>query len=187
MDNFKKVVNMTTAIVFVAAFLLGYGVSSRIINRDRARENNAQETAQNTLGYEEEIDAASSLAQISEAIMGDSTAIITADDQPAGDAVAVAAKIAQAGWIAVHEDAGGKSGNILGAQFFPKGDHLGKITLLRETEAGKKYYIMLHADNGLPTQAGDRAFDYKQDMPIKNATGEPITDAFMAIGGTTAQ
>ena len=168
MDNIKKVFSMTTAIVFVVAFLLGYGTSARIVNRDRTSDA-AQKTAQSDVAI------VSSLADISAAGMAMSTAnAITADDQPAGTAVAVKVTAEKEAWAVVHEDAGGKPGNILGAQMFPAGTHLGTITLLRETAAGKKYYAMLHADDG------DRAFDYGADQPLMNEAEEPIMTAFTA-------
>lgn len=166
MDNIKKAANMTTIIVFIVAFLLGYGTSARIVNRNRAGAPTAQETIR--------MDTVNSLADISAAGMEGINTIVT-DDQPAGVAVAITVKIEKESWIAIHEDAGGNPGKILGAQIFPAGEHMGKIELLRGTEAGKKYYAMLHADNG------DRVFDYRVDLPITNESEEPVTDAFTAI------
>lgn len=175
MDNVKKTLNATTVTVFIIAFLLGYGTSSRIVNRDQGGEPAPQETAEN-----KEVQPELSLAQIS-ATLGDQTSLVAADDQPAGEAVAVAVKIQKEAWAAVHEDASGKPGKILGAQFFPAGNHLGKVTLLRATEAGKKHYVMLHTDDG------DRAFDYQKDMPLKDAAGKTIMDVFTATAGAVAQ
>ncbi len=168
---------MTTVIVFIVAFLLGYGTSARIVNRNRAGTPAPQETAQT-----DNTKQVSSLADVSAAIIDTNTAnSITADDQPAGTMVAIAVKTEKEAWVAVHEDANGKPGNILGAQIFPAGTHLGKINLLRGTESGKKYYAMLHADDG------DRAFDYTTDLPLKDMAGEPIMHAFMATAAAPTQ
>lgn len=171
----KKLVNVVTVTVFIIAFLLGYGVSSRIVNRKQAEEA-ASQAMTRTEGTKPE----SALADIS-ASTTDETNVVSADGQPAGAAVAVAVKLSKEAWVAVHEDAGDRPGNILGAQFFPAGAHLGKIDLLRGTEAGKKYYVMLHADNG------DHAFDYEIDIPVKNAAGDLVMHAFMATANPPAQ
>lgn len=166
---------MTTAVVFVVAFLLGYGTSVRIVNRDRSEAPASRDAA--AVGSAG-VSAAADPSSLTESQGIDS---IVADDQSAGDAVAVSVKTEKEAWAVIHEDAAGKPGNILGAQIFPAGEHLGKIELLRGTEAGKKYYAMLHADDG------DRAFDYALDVPIKNAGGEPMMDAFTVGTATSVQ
>jgi len=178
MDNLKKVANMTTIIVFVVAFLLGYGTSARIVNRNRASAPLPRETAQT-----DGANAGHALADISAATPADTstTNSINADDQPAGTMMAVSVKTDKEAWAVIHEDADGKPGKILGAHLFPAGTHLGRIELLRGTEAGKKYYAMLHADDG------DRAFAYETDLPLKNAAGNPVMHAFMATADTATQ
>lgn len=82
----------------------------------------------------------------------------------------------RAGWVAIHEDREGKPGNILGAAWLPVGEHQGtKVDLLRPMEAGKTYYAMLHDDDG------DKQFNYKNDLSLPSATGEPIMMAFRAL------
>ena len=53
MENLKKALNATTAVVFVVAFLLGYGGSSPIINR-RAKDppQKKENTPKTTAGVE---------------------------------------------------------------------------------------------------------------------------------------
>ena len=167
MDTIKKAANVTTLIVFVVAFLLGYGTSARIVNRNRTGSMDIPKTAG--------ADAAYSLADIASATaeLSGANAIATGD-QPAGVAVAVEVNTDKTAWAVIHEEAAGKPGNILGAQLFPAGKHLGTIALLRGTEAGKKYYAMLHADNG------DRAFDHAVDLPLTDESEEPVMDVFIA-------
>ena len=82
----------------------------------------------------------------------------------------------RAGWVAIHEDRDGKPGNILGASWLPVGEHADtKVELLRAMEAGKTYYAMLHDDDG------DKLFNYKNDLSLPSATGEPIMVAFRAL------
>ena len=177
MNEMKKYVNVTTVTVFVVAFLLGYGTSSQIINRSKQAggEGTPQETTQMIDTEKPE----SALADISAASAENDT--ISADDQPAGSSVAVAVKLEKGAWVAVHEDADGKPGKILGAQLFPAGTHLGKIDLLRATSAAKKYYAMLHSDSG------DHTFDATADAPVKNAAGDAIMHAFRTMTGSAAQ
>ncbi|OGZ96578.1 MAG: hypothetical protein A3B34_02780 [Candidatus Sungbacteria bacterium RIFCSPLOWO2_01_FULL_54_21] len=174
----------TLIIVFVIAFLLGYGTSARIINKNKtadggktaesagaAGETGTQGEAQTAENAEEE-NPASALAQISASMGGIST--VSADNQTAGTMVALTVKAEKDTWVAIHEDKNGKPGNILGAQLFAKGTHTGNVELLRSTTAGMKYYAMLHADNG------DKKFDYAADMPLAASTGGMIAAEFMA-------
>jgi hypothetical protein len=103
---------------------------------------------------------------------------VTAEDQIFGPQATVAAVRfeTRAGWVAIHEDREGKPGNILGAAWLPVGEHLAtKVDLLRPMEAGKTYYAMLHDDDG------DKQFNYKNDLSLPSATGEPIMMAFRAL------
>ncbi|MBI2056098.1 MAG: hypothetical protein HYT37_01855 [Candidatus Sungbacteria bacterium] len=98
---------------------------------------------------------------------------IAMNEQAAGMSVAVAnVSLPVSGWVAIHEDAGGKPGKILGARRFEKGTHAGVVELLRKTEDGKAYYAMLHADDG------DRLFDAKKDMPMKDVSGAAVMAKF---------
>lgn len=99
-------------------------------------------------------------------------------DQDAGMKV-IARDLALTGvsWLVVHElRADGTRGNALGAGLFPEGEAVfGEVPLLRGTEAGKRYTVLVYADDG------DREFDLKKDMPKKNAAGEVIAMPFFAL------
>ncbi len=100
---------------------------------------------------------------------------ILVNDQPAGLKVDISSvALPEGGWAVVHESIDGKPQNILGAQRFDAGVWDGTIDLLRNTEEGKMYYVMLHKDNG------DKQFDYKNDTPILSG-GNPVTTTFYAI------
>ncbi|MEK7541535.1 MAG: hypothetical protein AAB533_01670 [Patescibacteria group bacterium] len=165
----------TLIVVFVIAFLLGYGTSARIVNR---RESGTEQKAAQGSGEEEMRE--SGIAQISAAI---STGInaVSANDQPAGNTVSVVVKAEKDIWVAVHEDTGGKPGSILGAQLFAKGTSTGAVDLLRRLMAGRKYYVMLHADDG------DRLLDLAKDTPIIGSDGSVIMDAFTAQDAAPTQ
>lgn len=99
---------------------------------------------------------------------------IAVSEQAAGMSVKIASVyLPVAGWVAVHEDAGGTPGKILGARRFEKGAYTGvAVELLRGTENGKIYYAMLHTDDG------DRAFDAKKDALVKDASGSAVMVKF---------
>ena len=186
MENLKKALNATTAVVFVVAFLLGYGVSSQIMNRGAKDAPKEEETAQNTneqfpvelanlSGAAAPEAVAPTPAPAPSAPAETTTATISADDQPAGITAIVTVNFDKSMWVAIHEDAKGAPGKILGAQIFPKGTRTGAVDLLRPTEGERKYYAMVHVDDG------DHTFDPKKDMPAKNADDMALMHAFMTI------
>jgi len=181
MEAIKKALNTTTVVVFIVAFLIGYGVSSQIINRDKASSAAPKETAMiEDAGLPVEL-ADLSGAVAPEAVMPAQTggqgvmAAINANDQPAGITATVTVNFDKSMWVAIHEDVKGAPGKILGAQMFPKGTHTGAVDLLRPTEGERKYYAMVHSDDG------DHTFDQKKDIPVKNADGTVISHAFMTV------
>lgn len=176
----------TFIIVFVIAFLLGYGTSARIVNRSKSNAQKETASASDATQVEGEktavdtnSDAGSALAQIS-ASVGAGISTVSADNQAEGEIVSVVVKAEKETWVAIHEETDGKLGKILGAQLFTKGTHTGLVHLLRPTVAGMKYSAMLHADNG------DRKFDPAEDKALMASTGGMIMDEFMAsiAGGT---
>ena len=77
------------------------------------------------------------------------------------------------GWIVVREDVDGNIGNILGARLSDPGGFVGgEVKLLRNTEPGKVYYVLLYADDG------NRAFDIATDLPMTDEQGELIVKTF---------
>jgi len=106
---------------------------------------------------------------------GDFDNSISVNDQPAGLKVdIISVTISKDGWAVVHENTDGVPGNILGAQRFDAGTWDGSIDLLRNTEEGNMYYVMLHIDNG------DKEFDHKKDLPILEG-GSPVMATFNAV------
>jgi hypothetical protein len=94
-------------------------------------------------------------------------------NQIAGKIVSVEnVKLTDNAWVVVREDVNGEMGNILGAQWLPKGTNSATtVELLRGTVAGNKYYVVLYNDNG------DRIFGKDTDAPMKN-NGEVISKTF---------
>ena len=79
-------------------------------------------------------------------------------------------------WVVIHEDRGGKPGNILGASWVPAGETLNlKVELLRAAMEGQTYYAMVHADDGVI------GFDFKTDLPITDTTGSAVMQSYKVI------
>lgn len=95
-----------------------------------------------------------------------SASVLDVIDQPAGRAVVVKRlDVAATSWIAVRDYADDKIGNVLGAVRREKGTAQNAvIDLLRATEPGKKYVVVIFTDNG------DGEFSTKTDTPLKDST-----------------
>ncbi len=68
----------------------------------------------------------------------------------------------EGGWLVIREDRNGEIGNALGARRFGDGVQNGTVELLRNTQAGKKYYAIMHRDNG------DWKFELSNDQPYQD-------------------
>lgn len=105
-------------------------------------------------------------------------ALLTIVDQPAGYAVIVAhLELPKSGWVAVHEVLPGDIiGNVLGAVRRDTGSYDAVVVdLLRATESGSSYAVVLYADNG------NKEFDIRADIPITREDGTPIVERFAAL------
>lgn len=101
---------------------------------------------------------------------------VNVSNQLAGNRVLLDSIIlSESGWAAVHEDINGNFGNALGAQRFDAGSNSGYVDLLRNTETGNIYYVILYKDNG------DDKFDLKSDTVFVNDSEEVILDTFETI------
>lgn len=99
--------------------------------------------------------------------------VIHVKDQEAGKTVFLSrVELTQPGWAAIREVGGGTFGNILGAKRFDAGVYQGTVTLLRNTDAGEIYVVMLYADNG------DKVFDHEVDPIIMTLSGSPVMMQF---------
>ncbi len=107
---------------------------------------------------------------------------LTVNDQFSTSTVTVDKVVTNApAWVVIHEDRAGKPGNILGASWVPANkENLNiEISLLRAAVEGQTYYAMIHADDG----NGGSNFDLKTDLPMTDATGNPIMKAYKVIFG----
>lgn len=151
------------------AFLLGFGLGWFVFGKVLPARN-------------EKIDDGSSPLVLA----GQNT--IAIDDQLFGDSVVVKSiNLTADSWVAIHEDIGGKPGNILGAAWFPQGTSSGAIELQRPTVDGVTYYAMLHADKQVRGEDGHKIFDYKVDTPMTDETGSPLMIKFMTTATPAGQ
>ena len=81
-------------------------------------------------------------------------------------------------WVVIHEDAGGKPGNLMGARLFEKGSNSGVIQLLNSMKDGKSYFAVIHTDNGNST------FELQKDAVLKDQSGKEIMIKFVASTGS---
>lgn len=106
-------------------------------------------------------------------------ASINIDDQPAGVMVQLGELgfPTEVGWVVVHENQEGGLGNALGAARFDLNTGLvtSQVRLLRGTEAGKSYTVVLYSENG------DKLFDLASDRPLTRPDGSPLQASFTAL------
>lgn len=97
---------------------------------------------------------------------------VTVADQPAGMAVVVSTvNLSQMGWIAVKDD----HGWILGAGRFDAGTSKDvSVPLLRGTEPGERYQVLLYIDEG------DKEFDFRKDSLVIESGGSVAGTMFNA-------
>lgn len=90
---------------------------------------------------------------------------ISVADQAAGVSVTIASmNLSRESWVAVRDER-----SVLGAARFSAGATSGTVELLRGTEAGKTYSVIIYIDNG------NRAFDLTGDELV-----EGVSDTFVA-------
>lgn len=74
---------------------------------------------------------------------------LSVEDQSAGSIIHITGlSITEPRWVAIYDERDGQPGWILGAKRFLSGDTEGDVMLLRATESGKKYYAVIHNDDG---------------------------------------
>lgn len=102
----------------------------------------------------------------------DANRVVVSDQFPGNIVYISSVQLAQPGFVVIHKDNKGTPGDVIGYQYFDKGTYPGKITLTSATTEGGVYYAALHSDDG------DKKFDAKKDLPIKDASGNAIMKLF---------
>ena len=109
----------------------------------------------------------------------DTNRVVVTDQFPGNIVYLSSVQLAKPGFVVIHKDNKGTPGEIIGYQYFDKGINPGKITLTTPTVEGQTYYAMLHSDDG------DKKFDAKLDLPLKDAAGNIIMKTFRSTTTVT--
>ena len=163
-------------IVFLIGFLLGLLIGPTFMgdapNGDVAVDEQADVTGENN-GLGDANDANTSPTTPQEPGANS----IVASDQLAGERVVVdSVTLAQGGWAVVHESNEGAVANALGAQRFDEGSYENiYVDLLRNTETGNTYFVILYSDNG------DGEFSLDTDFPLVETGETMIYTTFQTI------
>lgn len=105
--------------------------------------------------------------------------IVVSDQYPGNVVYISSVQLANGGWVNIHKNDAGKPGAIIGSQYFESGINPGKITLTEKTVDGGMYYAAIHSDDG------DKKFDAKKDLPMKDGRGNVIMKLFRATTSIT--
>lgn len=97
-------------------------------------------------------------------------ALVVNDQFPGAIVYLTSVTLNDGGWAVVQKE----DGTIMGTQYFGAGTDVGIVNLSELTEEGKNYTASLYGDNG------DKVFDLKTDLPLRNAAGQNITTRFLA-------
>jgi len=101
---------------------------------------------------------------------------ISVSDQSSGDSIVVdSAWLGQGGYIAVHADADGAPGSVIGvSDLLVAGNNTGvSVALDRASQSGEALYAVVHVDNG------DGIFNASEDAPTMNANGALVMMQFV--------
>lgn len=180
--------NWKIAVWFVSGFVIGALIISLVARQGWLSMNNTTGTNEEDAGQEIDQgtgtpDNGTSATTSDDGVIGvdadvsaENTAV-TIVDQAAGESVLVQRAVLPVnGWIVVHEIVNGHVSNALGAARRDTGVHEDvSVSLLRDTEAGREYIVVLYEDNGNGT------FEIHSDLPILGAGGQPVMAQFSTI------
>ena len=177
--------NKDLIIVAIASFFIGFGAASLFTgdaNEDSTGNPQGLEMKDTTLPplpFDKETAGKGNQAVTGDVVKLSGTNALVVENQRAGASVLVKkAEFSEARWIVVREtNADGKSGNILGAGWFPGGVHENvSVPLARETVGGEQYKVEFFSDSN-----GDKQFDHKMDELVKDAAGNIISTSFSTV------
>lgn len=184
--NMDKKIGMAVVIAGIIGLVIGVGIGWMVAsakykpvkdgNMARGAESQKEKgMVGNGMRGPETTSGEGSALGIGSSMSAPSVASISVSNQAAANTAIVSLVSSDApAWLAVREYNNGIAGNILGAKRIDLGTTANvAIPLLRPTETGKLYYVVLFKDNG------DRVFDFKTDAPM-TTNGSLISQTFLA-------
>jgi len=158
-------------IVFLVGFLLGL-----LVGPTFAGDRGDQQTLDGDTSIEDIIGAENATSPDGSKVLPSNSSVV-ADNQLAGDRVVLSSiSLEKEGWVVVHESQDGVPVNALGAQRFDAGVHIeGHVDLLRNTEVGNIYFVILY------DESGDGEFNLKEDAPLVGKDNGLISTTFETI------
>ena len=161
---------IVVVILIIGAWYLGYSRSGSMAGESATNATPAQESS-SALAESEKGSATQKSAPSSPSTVTAGEAVNVSDQAPGSVVKVASVTLSQIGWLAVR-DAGGR---ILGAARFEPGVNTGvTIPLLRPTEVGQKYQVLVYVDDG------DKVFDLHKDILVINADGSVAGTTFSA-------
>lgn len=106
--------------------------------------------------------------------------VVVTDQFPGNIVYLSTVQLTNPGFVVIKKNNAGTPGDVIGSQYFDKGINPGKVTLKASTVEGASYYAVLYADTD-----GNKIFDIKKDMPLKDTAGNEIMKPFRASSTVT--
>ena len=154
---------VVTVIVIIILVILGY----KMFSKPAATTTSTEETQSTDTTATDQIANATNRIMIA--------------DQAPGDKVYISSvQFASPGFVIIQKDNKGVPGDVIGSKYFEKGIFPGQVTLTSSTNDGSLYYAVLYSDTD-----GDKKFDIKKDLPIKDSKGATILKPFRVTSSPT--
>lgn len=170
LSNNRLLVGAGAAVLIIGAlWLMTRGEARDPFANVHSSEDTKQEQTTNTSS------TSSAHNNVNSTISNDES--VSVADQPAGDTVTIASvTFTEVGWVAVRDDRGW----TLGAKRFEPGTHSNvAMSLLRATEAGQRYQVLLYIDDG------DGAFDLDKEILVTRSDGSVAGVTFTTTAAET--
>ena len=170
---------LATTVAFLIGLIVGGSLTYLWMTRGDVSDDSSSETSAEVMNQDSSDNSGNTTDDKITGIevnTNERSASVEVFDQPAGNNVIVREVTMEVdGWLVVHEGDANLIGNALGAARRDRGVHSSvAIPLLRSTEAGKLYRVIVYRDNG------DGVFSLETDFPILGAGSAPVMTAFTA-------
>jgi DNA-binding helix-hairpin-helix protein with protein kinase domain len=174
-NNEQRKMNQKMAFSFLAGLVVGGGLMWFIIGTEVLSPTINNNDNVLTESMEEKVSGG--VGKLNTNTLGAQNNRLVVEDQLAGDRVLLKeVELDSASWVVVHEEVNALLGNALGAARFDKGSYTGGyVELLRNTEIGATYHVLIYKDNG------DKKFNFDNDTVVTDAEGNSVGAIFEVI------